>query len=1146
MLKRIEIYGFKSFAEKTVLTFDGALNGIVGPNGSGKSNIVDAIKWCLGEQALSHIRCKNTIDVIFAGSESKPMLNYCEVTVVFDNSNGVFPIDFQEVEITRKLYRTGETEYYINRAPCRLKDIKDLVLDTGLSSSGYAIIPQGKVEFVVTAKPEERRLLFEETAGVAKFKYHREESLRKLERVKLDMARIEDILSYLKDQMASLESSVRKAKNFQKYKEELQVLECANIVKQIDEIDTKLSQMNHEFNNLNQTYGSQIAELADMESKNVDLKTSIIELEKKVIELKDKLSQVEIEISLTTQKIETLKNQNIDSLNNISKLNSEIESLKQTISSYEDELKNLYSKQESIKQQIEIVGKQKQEHQQEYDTYRSLINEKQNLLKEQNTKVTDLAYRKTKLQNDLSSNNQKLNSLNFEMNSLEKDLEINSKEKTKLEEEILSLNSQIDKLNQEKNNLSTNLAQVDTELKNLDDVIAQKKAVIENLNKEFYILNSKLENINSAMFSQPYSLQKVVKYIEELNNTKIFGPIKSILKFNPQKYSLIASFLGNKLYWFIAETQQDAVDVIEKLKTQNVGFITFLVKEKIEKLEFRNLEENTISSLVEYDSQWEKIIKFLFSDIQLQQNNVLTSEIIVHGGNFVPKEGEEDLYQLETQISSYNELIQKENKELLEVNNKYYTLISQKNFYEKQLLEIETKIETLKKLKLEKETYLKTLDDLLATLSQQFQRYNKEKEELGKIIETLNLELNTLEEEEKSLKSSVIKLSEEISQLQSSSVMDNFLKIVSEYSKLEEQNNNIANEINIKQSLITENFSRINAVKTEIEEQQSLIEKNKTEIVSQEEKLSQLLNERSLVSQQVTNLQNSLEQKRTDLENLESAIKCLLNTKEELQQKLKSLELQINTETNNKTNYINWLKDKYNLSLEEAKSMYSNIEVDVSQIDKLKKRIETMGAINLAAPEEYVQLEEKYNTLITQQQDLIKSEQDIKQAISKINEQISTNFKDTFAKVRENFKKLVEILFEGGKADLVLTNEENVLETGIDIIVQPPGKKLQNINLLSGGEKSLVALALLFAFFMVKPSPVCILDEADAPLDEANVVRFMKLLKEFSKSTKFLLITHITRTMENLDNIYGVTMEELGVSKIISLKLQKEQAEVSS
>jgi len=434
---------------------------------------------------------------------------------------------------------------------------------------------------------------------------------------------------------------------------------------------------------------------------------------------------------------------------------------------------------------------------------------------------------------------------------------------------------------------------------------------------------------------------------------------------------------------------------------------------------------------------------------------------------------------------------------------------------------------------------------MLKTLSDQFQRYSAEKKDLLSIIETLNLELTNFDNEEKNLKTSVVKLSEEIGQLQSSSVMDNFLRIVSEHSRLEEQNNNIDNEISIKKNLIAENISRINAVRTEIEEQQNLIEKNKLEISSQEQKLHQLLHERTLVSEQVNVLQNSLEQKRVDLENLESAIKYLNTAKENLQQQIKNLELQINVENTNKTNYINWLNDKYNLSLEDAKNLYSNIEVDFVQLEKLKKRIESMGAINLAAPEEYVELEEKYNTLVTQQQDLIKSEQDIKQAINKINEQINTNFKETFAKVKENFQKLCGILFEGGKAELVLTNEENMLDTGIDIIVQPPGKKLQNINLLSGGEKSLIALALLFAFFMVRPSPVCILDEADAPLDEANVVRFMKLLREFSKATKFILITHITRTMENLDNIYGVTMEELGVSKVISLKLQKEQAEVT-
>lgn len=1143
MLKRIEVCGFKSFAEKTVLNFDGSLNGIVGPNGSGKSNIVDAIKWCLGEQALSHIRCKNSMDVIFGGSDSKTMSNYCEVTVVFDNTAGVFPIDFQEIEITRKLYRTGETEYYINRAPCRLKDVKDLILDTGLSSSGYAIIPQGKVEFVVTAKPEERRLLFEETAGVAKFKHHREESLRKLERVKLDMARVEDILTYLKDQMASLESSVKKARNYQKYKEELQVLECSNIVKQVNDIETKLTNINIDFNNLNQTYVSQMAELANLESRNVELKIEISECEKNYMELKDGLSQTETEISLSTQKIENLKQQVVDSHNNIGKLNSEIQSLDQTIFQYETQLKELFEKQENIKQQLEQVGQQKQVHQKEYDSYKTLISEKQIILKEQNKQLTDIAYKKTKVQNDISLITQKINKLNLELNSLKKDIESNTKDKLGVEENVSKLEFKMKQLTDEKNNFSSNLSETEFELKNLEKTLSEKRELIENLNKEFYVLSSKLENVNSAMTAIPYSLQKVAKYVESLNNGNFFGPIKSLLKLNTENYSLIASYLGNKLYWYVANTQQDAMELIEQLRTQNLGFATIIVKEKIEQMNFSVITNQTIYSMVSYEPQWEKIIKFLFSDISLQ-DNVLKADVLLHGGGFVPKDDEEDLLQLETKINSHKDFLVQENNFLNEMNNKYYNLVSQKSFFEKQLSEIENQIVETEKIKIEKGQYLQTLNEMAFALEEQHSRYYKELEELQNSLNIFKNDLINFDNKEKELKNSVSVTSEEITQLQSSSIMDNFLQIVSEYSRLEEQNNNIINEINIKQGLINENHSRINIIKTEILEQKSLIEKNTLEISVQEQKLQELLSKRTQLSEQINTVVMKLDQKRSDLDNLESAIKFLLNTKEELQQQLKNYELQINTETNNKTNYINWLNEKYNISIEDAKNMYSNFDVDLVQLERLKKRIESMGAINLAAPEEYVQLEEKYNTLITQQQDLINSEQDIKEAISKINEQINKNFKETFEKVKENFQKLCGILFEGGKAELVLTNEENMLETGIDIIVQPPGKKLQYINLLSGGEKSLVALALLFSFFMVRPSPVCILDEADAPLDEANVVRFMKLLKEFSKSTKFILITHITRTMENLDNIYGVTMEELGVSKIISLKLQKEQSEI--
>lgn len=1144
MLKRIEIYGFKSFAEKTILNFESQLNGIVGPNGSGKSNVVDAIKWCLGEQALSHIRCKNAQDVIFAGSESKSMLNYCEVSVVFDNSGGVFPIDFQEVEVTRKLYRSGETEYYINRAPCRLKDIKDLVLNTGLSSTGYAIIPQGKVEFVVTAKPEERRLLFEETAGVSKFKYHREEALRKLERVKLDMARVEDILSYLKDQMSSLESAVKKAKNFQRYKEELQVLECANIVNQVSQIEQKLVEINEAYNNLNQSYAEQVKELANMESRSAQLKLEIGEYEKKYLETKDALAQVETEISLTSQKIEVLKQQIKEAESNILKLNSEMENITNIVKQYEEQVSDLESKKQVLSEQLKQLLEQKLAHQQEYEMYKSQITEKQQLVKEKNKLVMEVAYHRTKVQNDLVSFNHRINNLKIELGSLQKDIELNTKEKEKVEQELLELQKNIEIAAKEKGKLCSVLENTDLEMKNLENLISEKKNLVEKLSREFYSLSSKLDNINCAVSAIPYSLQKVVKYIENNKDVRIFGPVKSMINIREESYSVISSYLGNKLYWFVAETLQDATLMIDHLKKDNIGYATFIIKEKLNEIILPEINES-VSQNLSFDPQWEKVVRFLFSGMELN-SGIISTEVIFHGGNFVPPEGEENLYQLEVKVKQCGENLGIESNTLKEVSDRYYELASQKNVYLSQISEMEKSLKEIEQTINEKKEYLSAIVEILKTLNNQVEKITTEQVSLDNEIEQYTKQLGELDEQEKTLKAEINNFSEEITHLQSSGVMDNFLKIVSEHSRAEEQYKNLCNEIDIKHMLIRENQARIGAIKTEILEMQNMIENNTKQILSLEQQLQEFLVKRTELSEKSHSYMSLLEQKRSDLENSDSAIKYLLNRKEEIQQQMKNLELEINNETNNKTNYINWLNEKYSLTLDDAKNMYSNVQVDVVQLEKLKKRIETMGAINLAAPEEYVQLEEKYNTLLTQQQDLIKSEQDIKDTIAKINEQISSNFKETFAKVKENFQKLCNILFEGGKADIVLTNEENILDAGIDIIVQPPGKKLQNINLLSGGEKSIVAIALLFAFFMVKPSPLCILDEVDAPLDEANVVRFVKLLKEFSKSTRFVIITHITRTMESLENIYGVTMEELGVSKIISLKLQKENVEVAA
>ncbi len=1144
MLKRIELYGFKSFAEKTVLTFNDALTGIVGPNGSGKSNIVDAIKWCLGEQALSQIRCKNPLDVIFAGSETKPPLNYCEVTVVFDNESGVFPVDYQEVEITRRIYRNGETEYFINRVACRLKDIKDLVLDTGLTSTGYGIIPQGKVDFVINAKPEERRLLFEETAGVAKYKSRREEALRKLERVKQDMLRVEDILAYLKDQMVALESAVRKAKNYQKYKEELQVLECANVVKQVCMLEDRIKKINNEHTNLTEEYTSYINELANNEAESVKLKTICVDLEKELLTLKDKLAKLQTEISLCSQRIENYKDIIKNSQENIVKLNSEIKELLLRNENYDTELNQLKLEQQRISELLMKVEEQKNYLQQEYDKYKSLISQKQEMILKKNKQLTQQVYLRTKLQNDLASSTRRMQHFVVETNSLKKDAEINKKTKQEVEKEIEVLTQKITLLKNEKDSCETQIQSISEQIKQLQQIISEKTVILDNKNKEYYTLRSKLDNLTMSITSQPYNLQRIVKYLENSKYKHSCVVVKSILKINPEKYPLVATYLGNRLYWFIVENEDIATEIIHKLKEENLGYATFVIKGNIERINFVDLNQNLdISSLVDFDPQWTKIVQFLFSNIKIE-NDILKTPLIMHGGSYSTKEAQQDLYSIETQVNNLFCEIQQETETLTKLNSEFHMLVSQKTLLEKKVSELDTENNFYVQQKLQKENYLKELVEFDSTLQFQLEKYQTEMKEIDNTINSLNQEISVLESEEKKIHEEIAILSDEIKQLQSSKVVDEYLKINSEHSKLQEQINNINSELNTKQEIIQTNIARINALNLEIDQLQKFIQKTQQDIVSEEEKLDNYCNLQQELQKKLAEVEQNLVTQRTKYDEIELQIKLLTTKKEELQQKIKLLELELNSCSTQKTNFSNWLLEKYNISLDEAKNLYSNIEVDPQHLERLKKRIESMGAINLAAPEEYAQLEEKYNTLLTQQQDLLKSQQDIKQAIAQINEKISNNFKETFLKVRENFKKICNILFEGGKAELVLTNEDNLLESGIDIIVQPPGKKLQHIYSLSGGEKSLAALALLFSFFMVKPAPICILDEADAQLDEANIVRFMKLLKEFSSSVKFILITHVVRTMEFLDTIYGISMEEMGVSKVISLKLQKEEVVV--
>ncbi len=1136
MLKQIEIYGFKSFAERTVLTFDDELNGIVGPNGSGKSNVVDAIKWCLGEQSLKEIRAKNPLDVVFAGSASKQPLNWCEVTLVFDNSKGIFPIDYQEVAITRKLYRTGETEYFINRVPCRLKDIKELILDTGLSADGYSIIPQGKVEFVVSAKPEERRLLFEETAGVAKYKVKREETLRKLERVKLDMARVEDILSYLKEQMTSLEQAVKKAKNYQRYKEELQMLESAYYVQQIENIENQIKISEQNYVEVNSSYVELSKQITENDALISNLKLEIVEIEKQFLQLKDEESNLEKEISSTTQKIENYKFEVENSKNNIEKASKEIEELNERNSTYAKDIEELENKKEQLLSKLKEIEEQKAAHQKDYEIYSKQIEQQQNIVKEKNKQISEINYNRAKLKNDINSLTKELHKINFETVGANKEIETNKRNVETLSSEFQTISQQIRDLEERKKILAEQLQNFFEEIKSLQQTLQQENQLYETKNKEFYVITSKLENLSANIAICNYNINKLMEILKENNLSDRCLPLSYIIRIKPEYQQVLSTYLGSKLFWLIVKNQQDAQQVIDILKQYKLGFATFVIMENLSNLD--KTVDSSILRMIDYSPEYENLVEFIFSD-EIYDSGIIKSGALLHGGDKDPSQ-QEDIYTLQQSVNRISEELRDISAKIENLTKVLEEKIEQKSNIEKELISIETQLKQLYSAKKEKEEYLSSLSELTNVLQQNVLNLNVELTNLQQNIDKLNEEVRNLDEQEKRLREEINNILAEISQLRSNEIVEEYVRISSEYTKLQEQYNGILKEIDTKKNLISFNEQKIKIFHQEIEELKKVENVAKESIAIEEAALQQLIAQKSEITNKVSNVLNILEEKRTQLNEKEEKNKNLLNQKNEIQQKLLSIELEKNTLYNNKENYINLLKDKYNLTFEEAKEMYSSVkDVDLQTIEKLKKKVESLSAVNLAAPEEYAQLEEKYNHLVTQQQDLLKAQQDLKDTISKINQQISDNFKETFYKVRENFIKLCNILFEGGQADLLLTDENNVLEAGIEIMVQPPGKKLQNLNLLSGGEKSLVAFALLFAFFMVKPAPLCILDEADAQLDEANVVRFMKLLMDFSKETKFILITHNTRTMEFVNTLYGVTMEELGVSKIIAMRLQK-------
>ena len=1178
-LKRIEMQGFKSFADKTVLEFKPGITTVIGPNGSGKSNISDAIRWVLGEQSMKSLRGAKSEDIIFAGTQARKSLGFAEVSIVIDNNDNKLPIEYSEVTVTRKIYRSGETGYFINKVPCRLKDILELFMDTGIGKDGYSIIGQGKIDEILSNKSEDRRHIFEEAAGIVKYRTRKQESEKKLEQTKLNLLRINDILAEIEANIEPLKLQSDKAKQFLDLREELKSIEVGLFIYNINTYKEKLEQL----------------------VKDEDIITSQKEAEDSKMEAlqasKEELRQVVDDI---TAQIENMQNIGFESSNKIEKINSEIGISNERIQNNSANKQRLEAEILEVKNRIEEL---KEEQKQKLEKKTNLTSNKEKFEKELAEKETELAELSKKLsakeleiegkKQIVQDNIDKKYELAAEINTQDVNYENLEKRKKQLKNEIDSVISELDSTRYGKNEISKGFYDIESKrniaVENLEKSVQAKEQNMQKL-KQYEEEISKLTYTQRMKQARHQFLIETEKEKEGYNKTVksllvacdkdsnlnkgIHGVLANLISVEKEYETAIEMCLGQSLQNVVTSTEQDAKKMIEYLRSNSLGRASFLPiasvqGKKLDKLTKMDGVIGIASDLVKCKKEYEQIIlsllgrtvvvedmdiaialakkdKYSFRIVTLK-GDIISSSGSISGGSVQTKTvnilgRSREIEDLEKELKKLEKQIADKTAEKEEYASSIGDSIEQTAKLEKELQEIEIVYATEKQKMVAVEENITRLENRLAKLKEEVTQTEKQKEEnrllkdqkeaeiqaLTQQIEELNKVIEEFALNNKDNQKYIDDLNFDITNLkisvtsfdESESSIEEMVERISQDIKNNEQSIENKNQ-NIL--AITEENTKLEQTITEYNNQ---IEQIKQEVTNSGTKVEELKQERIAKNEKLVNTENEIQSQFSTLESLKEQIIKLDVKKTKLEQDLQQV--------------VESLWNEYELtpnSTEEYQKP-NNVATAQKQVNSLRNKIKDLGSINIDSIEEYKKTKERYDFMSEQRLDLENTASKLRKIIGDMTTTMQNQFKEKFELINKNFNEVFTELFNGGKAELILENEENILECGIDIRVQPPGKKLQNMMLLSGGEKAFTAIALLFAILKINPAPFCILDEIEAALDDVNVYRFAEYLKKFCKQTQFLVITHRKGTMEAGDSVYGVTMEENGISKLLSIKLK--------
>ncbi len=1179
-LKRLEMQGFKSFADKTVLEFMPGITSVIGPNGSGKSNIVDAIRWILGEQSMKSLRGTKSQDIIFAGTQNRKSLGFAECSLVFDNEDGALPIEYTEVTVTRKLFRSGETGYFINKVPCRLKDVLELFMDTGIGKDGYSIIGQGKIDEILSNKSEDRRHIFEEAAGIVKYRTRKQESEKKLESTKLNLLRINDILSEIETNLEPLKLQADKAKKYLNLKEELKSIEIGLFIYNIEKYKQTLNQVIEDEEILKANCNDEEGRLERVKNLKEELKNQIDEITLKIEQMSNLGFESKKEIEMLNSDINVANTRISNNLENKTRFENEIEELNKRLTELADEIKQKEEKKDNLKNNKEKFEKELEEKQKELEELTKKLSGKELEIEEHKKKVEANTDKKYELASYINAQDIQVENFEKRQRQIKQEIQNNISEldATRLTKEEVS--KEFYDIQLKKNKVTEELQEISKKREEANNKIKSYETSINTLASEIRIKESRLKFLIETEKEKEGYVKSVKELLKDCENIKdlgkgMHGVLANIIEVPKQYETAIEMCLGMSLQNIVTETEEDAKKLVEHLRKNNLGRASFLpissVKgKKLDKIKGKETGIVGIASdLVNYNKKYEQIILNLLgrtvivdnmdTAIKVAKNNSYTFRIITLDGDLINPSGAitgGSVAKKTVNILGRGREIENLEKEIKKEKEKLAKLEEEKEGYESSIADTLEFAMSLEKSLQEIEIEYATKKQKLDSIEGEIQKIEARLEKLKKETVELDTSKENCKKEKENAISETNKLTEEIEKLN---------KVITEFAELNKDNQKYIDDLNFditnlkisvssfdeSEASIEEIVERIN-LETEntnksIENKKNQIDKIfqeneelKTSIEETNNKIAEIKQEVENSGSKIEELKQERVEKNKKLENQEKEISDKFHVIEDLKAQIVKIDVKKTKLEDDINSIINKMWEEYELTPNNVGEVKKpdNVQQTQRRVNNLRTDIKELGSVNVDSIEEYKNLKERYEFMSAQRFDLEETMAKLRKIISEMTTIMKEQFRTQFEIINKNFSEVFKELFGGGQASLKLADEDNILECGIDITVQPPGKKLQNMMLLSGGEKAFTAIALLFAILKINPAPFCVLDEIEAALDDVNVFRYADYLKKFSNETQFLVITHRKGSMEAADTVYGVTMEENGISKLLSMKLK--------